>query len=247
MKFKSFLLTFMSLSLLLACSKDGSQAEQSLTMDPATLTVMVGKTAQLTVVANPTVDASELEWTSSNTAVATVDANGVVTGVQPVSVNIVMSHKASLKKAGCMVTVIEAVAGFSGGDGSSENPYQISTTADLLSLAAQFADLAKSPKYISKSYVQTSDIDMASAGTIAPLCPSNATSTAPFTGVYDGAGYKISNLSIANVSEGDTHYASGLFGYVGKGAIVKGVNLSTAKITAAGQYAGGIVGYSEGA
>lgn len=247
MKFKSFLLTFMSLSLLLACGKDGSQVEQSLTMDPATLTVMVGKTAQLTVVANPTVDASELEWTSSNTAVATVDANGVVTGVQPGSVNIVVSHKASLKKAGCMVTVIEAVAGFSGGDGSSENPYQISTTADLLSLAAQFADLAKSPKYISKSYVQTSDIDMASAGTIAPLCPSNATSTAPFTGVYDGAGYKISNLSIANVSEGDTHYASGLFGYVGKGAIVKGVNLSTAKITAAGQYAGGIVGYSEGA
>jgi hypothetical protein len=32
MKFKSFLLTFMSLSLLLACGKDGSQAEQSLTI-----------------------------------------------------------------------------------------------------------------------------------------------------------------------------------------------------------------------
>ncbi len=247
MKFNSFLIAFLSLSLLFACGKDGSQVAQTLTMDPATLTVMVGKTAQLTAVAAPAVEASELEWTSSNTSVATVDANGVVTGVQPGSVNVVVTHKASLKKAGCMVTVIEAVAGFSGGDGTVENPYKISTTADLLSLAAQFTNPEKVAKYIGKSYVQTADIDMASAGTIAPFCPSNATPSVPFTGVYDGAGYKISNLSVVNKAEGDVQYASGFFGYLGKGAIVKGVNLSVAKISASGQYSGGIAGYSEGA
>lgn len=54
----------------------------SITVSPATATIEKGATQQLTATVEPSTAANkEVEWSSSNTAVATVDANGLVTGV----------------------------------------------------------------------------------------------------------------------------------------------------------------------
>ena len=60
------------------------------------------------------VDPGTLEWTSLNAAVATVDANGVVTGQKAGSANIVLTVKDTKLKATCKITVIAPNAGASG-------------------------------------------------------------------------------------------------------------------------------------
>lgn len=54
---------------------------QSLTVTPASLTLTQGGTRQLTVTASPSGASNAVGWSSSNTAVATVGANGLVTAV----------------------------------------------------------------------------------------------------------------------------------------------------------------------
>ena len=51
---------------------------QSLTINPTSLGIAVGGTAALSVTATPSNANSQVTWTSSNTSVATVDANGTV-------------------------------------------------------------------------------------------------------------------------------------------------------------------------
>lgn len=76
---------------------------------------------------------------------------------------------------------------FSGGNGSSENPYQIATAADLVQLSNLTNDTGAS-KYLDKYYVQTADIDLGGRQWI-PIASSNT-----FSGFYDGQSHCISGL-----------------------------------------------------
>jgi len=116
---------------------------------------------------------------------------------------------------------------FSGGEGTSDNPYQIATLADLRSLS-------ENPGYWtnSKYFIQTADIDATETNTwnvgdhdgnaetaTVPMgfsCIGNS-STGSFNGKYDGQGHVVSNLYI---NRPVTNYV-GLFGYI---------NVSTATI-----------------
>ena len=91
---------------------------------------------------------------------------------------------------------------YSGGDGSPENPYQIANTADLLALGADTDNY-------DKCFILTADIDL--AGEPFNTAVINSTVDMPFTGIFDGNGHKISNLSI----EGAGNSYVGLFGYLG--------------------------------
>jgi len=79
----------------------------SLTLDKTDITVIKGKTATINATVGPeNASLKTVTWTSSNEKVATVDKDGVVSGVTKGSA--VITAKADEKTATCKVTVIEA-------------------------------------------------------------------------------------------------------------------------------------------
>jgi hypothetical protein len=78
----------------------------------------------------------------------------------------------------------------------------------------------------------------ANGATIAPI----GTSTAPFTGTFDGQGYEISGLTI-----NDTGIYVGLFAYLGAGGQISNLGLTNVSVTAPSGYdVGGLVGRNSG-
>lgn len=115
---------------------------------------------------------------------------------------------------------------FAGGDGSIDNPYQVSTPEQLNAVRND----------LSACYVQINDIDMADWGNWQPIGigdslysvtpPANPPRAdyQPFTGSYDGGGYFINNLSINDSAISYVNDCYGLFSSV-DGGIIKNVNL----------------------
>ena len=60
---------------------DASSTVSSISLDPTAATIQIGKTQQLTATVTPT-GTSAVSWSSSNEDVATVDQNGLVTGLK---------------------------------------------------------------------------------------------------------------------------------------------------------------------
>ena len=81
---------------------------ESVTLDKTSCELMPNETAQLVATVNPGyVDNKNVDWTSSNTAVATVDANGLVTAVAAGSAIITATSVAdNTKTATCTVNVM---------------------------------------------------------------------------------------------------------------------------------------------
>ena len=107
------------------------------------------------------------------------------------------------------------------GTGTPSDPYEVDSALDLAEVSF----------CLSASFIQTGNIDLASAA----WTPLGTTSVAPFTGTYDGGGFSISNLSVAT----DTT-ARGLFGYTSQ-ATLTGINLSSGSVTGSA-YVGALVG-----
>ena len=125
-------------------------------------------------------------------------------------------------KAGkTLLLLVLAVSGnllaFSGGDGSVGSPYQISEFLDF----EEFMTLTVSDStYLSKCYLQTSDIDLSDVPLDTALIAGDG--TAIFTGVYDGGYHKLSNMNLNEGQLAEVNYL-GLFGRVGEGAVIKNV------------------------
>jgi len=103
------------------------------------------------------------------------------------------------------------VEAFAEGDGSIGDPYEIRTCAELSDMRLD----------LDASYELADNIDCSASGTIDPI----GTSTAPFTGRFNGYRYTITGLQI-NSFESDV----GLFG-VTSGARIYAVNFTDAEIT----------------
>ena len=96
-------------------SVKGEEAPKlSVTLDKETLSVTEGKTAKLTAAVVPEEKAGELVWSSSDETVATVDQNGVVTGVKVGEATI--TAKVGDVSAECKVNVTEVKSYLSGLD-----------------------------------------------------------------------------------------------------------------------------------
>ncbi len=120
---------------------------------------------------------------------------------------------------------------FVGGDGSVENPYMIDSLSRLRIMSL----------YPSAHFVLTADIVLpeVSAGNnnFTPLFSDEK----PFLGTLDGAGHKITNLTVYNT---ETFY-SGLFSVIGSTGSVKNLTLENALMSGT-NYVGIIAGWSLG-
>ncbi len=97
-----------------------------------------------------------------------------------------------------------SVSAYSGGDGSAENPYRIATPNDL-------NDIGNHPEDFNDCFILVNDINMANlAYTTALIAPdTDNTPWEPFyegtgfTGVFDGNGHRIMNLTIDTLADSD--------------------------------------------
>ena len=142
-----------------------------------------------------------------------------------------------LYSASCLVTPIAAAPGgeFAGGTGEPNDPYQIATAEQLISIGSD-------PNLLSRHFVLVADIDLDpnqpggkvfTQAVIAPFSP-------PFSGSLDGRGHVVRNLVInAQTSPG------GLIGVITVGGTVKGLSVENARISS-GSSAGGLVVSNDG-
>ncbi len=101
-------------STIMAASKNGKSAEclvvcqakiTGITVNPVTASIPIGGTIQLTATIVPNTVTEKITWKSSNTDVAKVDRNGLVTGVGNGRITITAQNPAGTIKATCTVTV----------------------------------------------------------------------------------------------------------------------------------------------
>ncbi|MFA5499281.1 MAG: GLUG motif-containing protein [Candidatus Cloacimonadia bacterium] len=119
--------------------------------------------------------------------------------------------------------------GFTDGDGSEENPYQVS----------HYQHLDYIRNELDANYIQTADIDMEGRGLI-PIGGETEYGSY-FTGVYDGNGYQVGNFTVDESIYEYTKYGS-LFTKVGKQGVIKNLTINNVRI----ENGGGIAGYNRG-
>ena len=123
------------------------------------------------------------------------------------------------------------------GQGTSDNPYQITNQTDLLALTTE-------TDYYGDAFILTGDIDLAGAPlTKAVIAPDGAT---PFTGTFNGNDHIIQNLTI-NTSGAANDYL-GLFGLLGESSVIKNLGLENIDVTGGNgsDYIGGLIGMNQG-
>ena len=149
---------------------------------------------------------------------------------------------------------------YSGGSGDIDDPYQIKTPEDLVTLAT---NVNSGTTYEGVYFKVMNNINFSEASTtslrptaawnaagstesnFSPIGSRNGNTIHKFQGHFDGNGCTISGIRIYNAgSSANNGGHQGLFGYIGDGAEVKAVTLSNARITGH-RFCGGIVGRNE--
>ena len=127
---------------------------------------------------------------------------------------------------------------FAGGNGSEENPYQVATAEQLDNVRND----------LTAYYIQIADIDLSEYSSWEPI-GNGETNDDFFSGVYDGQGYTIKNMSIKN----DVGEYVGLFGVVDKTVKtvkIKNINMLDVNIDIISnyllQYVGSVIGENYG-
>jgi hypothetical protein len=126
---------------------------------------------------------------------------------------------------------------FSGGCGTSSDPYHIATLEDL-------RKLSENTGYQDRYFIQTADIDASATSTwnggegFIPIGPGWS---ARFTGYYDGQGYSISNLYINRPEQDHIGLFGLIYGGMGAGERIRDIHLRNVQITG-DEYVGGIAG-----
>lgn len=137
------------------------------------------------------------------------------------------------------VVVPVSLWGYSGGEGTPEDPYQIATAADLIALGDE-------PNDYDKHFVLTADVDL--SGRIferAVIAQSKEYNLygfvgVPFSGSFDGKGHVIQNLHI----KGERYL--GLFGCLASGSLVVHLGLENVDVNGTSKGVGGLVGHNDG-
>jgi hypothetical protein len=128
---------------------------------------------------------------------------------------------------------------YSGGSGTESDPYLIAVKGDLLELSGKTDDY---DKFFKMTYDIDLDGESFNMAVIAPdedVTSENYQGT-KFTGVFDGNGKKILNLSIG---EGSTNDFLGLFGWIDSGGEVKNLGIVDCSVSG-GDYVGALCGRS---
>lgn len=136
---------------------------------------------------------------------------------------------------------------FESGKGTAEDPWVIMNLDQLKKFAASFDETGYSGKYITLD----ADIDV-SGETWTPIGQtSQAGKVRVFGGVFDGAGHKITGMTIGTeqspITDTALYYSYGFFSMVSTSAVVKNLGIENAKIYVIGEqtvYAGMIAGFA---
>ena len=144
----------------------------------------------------------------------------------------------------------ESAPAYSGGNGSQESPWLISTVDDLETLAntvnsgaaAEFdADCEDAGNYHGYYFKQTADLDLSSIENWGPIGYSG--SGRYFAGNYDGDNHIISNATSSGMKDGNGYATAGIFGWVVFGS-VSNLHVRNANFTATStnnySYVGGL-------
>jgi hypothetical protein len=130
-------------------------------------------------------------------------------------------------------------AKYGGGKGDPNDPYQIYTAEHLNTLGSNTSDY-------NKHFMLMADVNMAEylydSAVIAPggYNLSGQFAGVPFTGVFDGNGHVISNLTI------EGHHYLGLFGYLDGDAIVTNLGIEAVDINGVADYVAGLAAFNYG-
>ena len=129
-----------------------------------------------------------------------------------------------------------AASEFSGGNGTEDNPYLISTKEDLVQLAT---DVNNNITYENIFFRMTTDIDL-SNDPWAPIGNSSSNDNRRdrnFSGSFDGGGHEITRLNVTGAS------FAGLFGAIGSKGTVMNLTVS-GSVSGGTYYSGGIAAYN---
>lgn len=201
-------------------------AVNTISVKPTELTLTVGETGNITATVDPTNATNKnVTWSSSDTAVATVDGNGKVTAVgYGIATITVTSAADNTKAATCKVIVANDWS-----DLADTSWYDDSQTSFTISTAAKLAGLAElvnsGTNFSGKTINLGADIDLLNLEWI-PI----GTKENPFKGNFNGADKEISNLKIDKPEE---NY-KGLFGVIGTGTVIKDMSMKDVNITGYG-------------
>ena len=144
------------------------------------------------------------------------------------SVLVNLPHRIACEET-CNPSALNFVDAGPGSDGSPEHPYMVCSERQLLGLSE-----VDWRSRIGENFVQCRDLDLKGMRP-SPIGSINA----PFQGVYDGNGYRISNLEIRDSS----HQNLGLFGFL-KNARIQNIILERARIIG-NSVAGVLFGHSD--
>jgi len=141
--------------------------------------------------------------------------------------------------ANSSIHVMYKIAGFAGGNGAEDTPYEISTPANLTALASFVnSGSSRGNHTATKYFTLTGNIDFAGILTTEGWAPiGNATTGNQFRGNFDGDGYAVRNLSIARSSSS----YQGLFGATTNGAVIRNLGVESVNILGYDSV-GGLVG-----
>jgi uncharacterized repeat protein (TIGR02543 family) len=143
-------LTLFALAMMGCDSDSGSGSSTKVTLSPTTLSVEVGESKPITATTDP---AGEIvTWSSSNTAVATVNPGGLVTGVSAGTATITATVKDG-GKATCAVTVTAEAST----DIKIEGDTLVHSPAKLVGSGAWGADLGTTNEDGSYTFDSTAD------------------------------------------------------------------------------------------
>lgn len=133
---------------------------------------------------------------------------------------------------------------YAGGQGTAEDPYQISTSEELQEVGANPLDW-------NMHFKLTADIDIAgqtyTSAFIAPDIDSSsdAFQGTAFTGVFDGNGFSVSNFVLSTSAQNSFHF--GFFGYLGGSGQIMNLKLKDVNVISKyNWFVSGLVGQNHG-
>ena len=217
---------------------DDSAAVTGVKLDKETLTVARRATAQLTATVSPeNATNTKVTWSTSNSKVATVDRNGLVTGVTAGEATITVTTRDGGFKAECKVTVTDENKPPVNED---DGYYEISTAAQLKWFADEVND--GNPTFNARlmNDIDLSSVCSAANGSWTPI--GNHQEYQKYSGTFDGQKHTIKNLYInetVDVTNGNSYYRA-LFGKC-ESATIKNLTV-TGEVTSNSRYVAGIIG-----
>ncbi len=209
----------------------------SITGEGDVTTIEEGESLQMTAEVEPAnATDSSITWhVEAGTGTATIDTNGLLTGIGAGTVTVKATANDGSEVFGNVQIIVVKPSPFAGGDGSGNNPYQVATGEQL----------DKVREYRDKHFIQVADINLG----VSPWNDGEGWEPIggyldedAFNGSYDGNGYVIRNLRVDRT--GKTY--SSLFGRVKYNCTLKNITLEDVSIRG-GDGTGGLAGYVEGA